>query len=151
MNMLTGLGNQSGMYKTKEIFNNWQPRENDEIPRRTSNNFRTTMRIGVSANKTSGKYIKDPDVWDPPVHDRRPPPPQAKRISKPLQNQSCNQRNGKPPVRDRRAGTNPLQKKTFLQERYADGNGPDANLIEMLEREVMDKSPNVKFEDIADL
>ena len=31
------------------------------------------------------------------------------------------------------------------------GNGPDSELIEMLEREVVDSNPNIKFEDIAEL
>jgi hypothetical protein len=85
----------------------------------------------MSANKTSNKYIKDPDVWEqPPPLDRRPPHPQVKRTTKnQSQNQSCNGRNGKFQGRDRRVGTNPNQKKTFLQERYPEGNGPDANLI----------------------
>jgi katanin p60 ATPase-containing subunit A1 len=34
---------------------------------------------------------------------------------------------------------------------YPDGNGPDAELIEMLEREVVDTNPQVRFEDIAEL
>lgn len=31
------------------------------------------------------------------------------------------------------------------------GNGPDTELIEMMEREVVDQNPNIKFEDIAEL
>lgn len=34
---------------------------------------------------------------------------------------------------------------------YPDGDGPDANLIEMLEKEVVDTNPNVQFADIAEL
>ena len=41
-------------------------------------------------------------------------------------------------------------KSAFLLSHYPDGNGPDAELIEMLEREVVDINPNVKFEDIAE-
>ena len=40
---------------------------------------------------------------------------------------------------------------TFLEYHYPDGVGPDVELINMLEREVMDKNPNVNFDDIADL
>ena len=43
------------------------------------------------------------------------------------------------------------EKKSFLQDRYPNGDGPDKDLIEMLEREVVDKNPCVRFEDIADL
>ena len=34
---------------------------------------------------------------------------------------------------------------------YPDGVGPDSDLIQMLERDVIDKNPNVSFDDIADL
>lgn len=34
---------------------------------------------------------------------------------------------------------------------YPDGRGPNEDLINMLENDVIDKNPNVKFEDIADL
>ena len=40
---------------------------------------------------------------------------------------------------------------TFLEYHYPDGVGPDTELIEMLERDVIDQSPNVHFTDIADL
>ena len=42
-------------------------------------------------------------------------------------------------------------KSDFLLSRYPDGNGPDSELIEMLEREVVDTNPNVSFDDIAEL
>ena len=42
-------------------------------------------------------------------------------------------------------------KSDFLLSRYPDGNGPDSELIEMLEREVVDTNPNVSFKDIAEL
>ncbi len=34
---------------------------------------------------------------------------------------------------------------------YSDGQGPDTDLIQMLERDVLDKNPGVSFDDIADL
>ncbi|CDW77265.1 katanin p60 atpase-containing subunit a1 [Stylonychia lemnae] len=42
-------------------------------------------------------------------------------------------------------------KNSFLHHVYPDGVGPDADLIMMLERDVIDKNPNVSFDDIADL
>jgi katanin p60 ATPase-containing subunit A1 len=42
-------------------------------------------------------------------------------------------------------------KSPFLLHCYPDGIGPDCDLIEMLEKEVVDTNPNVKFDDIADL
>ena len=43
------------------------------------------------------------------------------------------------------------QKNTFLYSIYPDGNGPDTELINMLERDVVDKNPQVSFNDIAEL
>jgi len=45
----------------------------------------------------------------------------------------------------------PPNKSSFLLHCYPDGVGPDSELIEMLERDVVDTNPNVKFEDIAEL
>ncbi len=44
-------------------------------------------------------------------------------------------------------------KSPFLLARYPedDGNGPDTELIQMIEREVVDMNPNVSFDDIAEL
>ena len=42
-------------------------------------------------------------------------------------------------------------KSSYLLSIYPDGNGPDSELIEMLEREVVDTNPNVSFDDIAEL
>jgi len=43
------------------------------------------------------------------------------------------------------------EKKSFLYHCYPDGKGPDAELIQMLEKDVVESNPNVKFEDIASL
>ena len=40
---------------------------------------------------------------------------------------------------------------SFLYHVYPDGVGPDAELISMLERDSVDKNPNVNFDDIAGL
>ena len=42
-------------------------------------------------------------------------------------------------------------KSPFLLYQYPEGVGPDVELIEMVEREVLEKNPNTKFEDIAEL
>ena len=44
-------------------------------------------------------------------------------------------------------------KSAFLLHCYPEsgGVGPDTELIEMMEREVVDQNPNIKFEDIAEL
>ena len=43
------------------------------------------------------------------------------------------------------------EKKSFLKHHYPDESGPDAELIKMLEREVVDFTPNITFDDIAEL
>lgn len=43
------------------------------------------------------------------------------------------------------------KKNSFLYSVYPDGTGPDSELIQMLERDVVDRNPNVGFADIAEL
>ncbi len=50
-----------------------------------------------------------------------------------------------PPKKEKKEPT------TFLEFHYPDGVGPDVDLIQMLERDVLDKNPQVNFDDIADL
>jgi katanin p60 ATPase-containing subunit A1 len=40
---------------------------------------------------------------------------------------------------------------SYLYHCYPDGNGPDSELIKMLERDVLLKHPKVTFDDVADL
>ena len=53
---------------------------------------------------------------------------------------------GEDEKKDPKSGKSP-----FFLHHYPQGEGPDAELIEMVEREVMEKNPNVKFDDIAEL
>ena len=48
-------------------------------------------------------------------------------------------------------GNNTSGKSPFLLHHYPNGEGPDSDLIEMLEREVVDTNPRVSFNDIAEL
>ena len=49
-------------------------------------------------------------------------------------------------------GISNSNKSAFLMAHYPnEGVGPDSDLIEMLERKVVDSNPCVKFEDIAEL
>ena len=47
---------------------------------------------------------------------------------------------------------NQVKRSPFLMARYpnSNGDGPDTQLIEMLEQEVVETNPNVSFDDIAD-
>ena len=49
------------------------------------------------------------------------------------------------------AGNNNGGDSEFMLSVYPNGDGPDSDLIRTLERDVIDKNPQVKFEDIAEL
>jgi len=127
----------------------------EESPFRiTNNNFRATNR-GFSANRgkqpnlsqKANQPFKDPDIWDsPPPLEKRQSVQKVNKANNNVRNHNIRNVPGKPKKSDSNN-----EKKTFLNDRYPNGNGPDTNLIEMLEREVLDKSPNIQFEDIADL
>ena len=113
------------------------------------------------------KPYKDPDVWDPP-----PPKPKRDNQNRGFNRErALNYNNGGrgPNFGKGRAGSkgpqskggkdskgdekkDPKQGKSpFYLHHYPEGEGPDGELIEMVEREVMEKNPNVRFEDIAEL
>ena len=83
------------------------------------------------------KKERDPDLW---------PIPKVK--SKNNKNSGFNKDNdkGKEDENDPKSG-----KSAFYLHYYPEGEGPDGELIEMIEREIMVKNPNVKFEDIGGL
>ena len=111
---------------------------------------------------------RDPDVWSPPKvkpnnnqkrgFDRN----RAKNydpkgaagygnvgkapVGKGQGGKGGNDKGGKKEEKDPKAG-----KSAFYLHYYPEGEGPDGELIEMVEREVMERSPNVRFEDIAEL
>lgn len=77
----------------------------------------------MSSNKNN-KVYKDPDVWDPPpaIEKRQPVKRPSRNISYAPQN---NRNKNNQPVKGKKNGGGG----EFLNARYADGNGPDANLI----------------------
>jgi katanin p60 ATPase-containing subunit A1 len=121
------------------------------------------------------KKEKDPMVWDPPedkkvINKKNVVPSKNnnnninKNVKKVESKQSSN--NNVEDKKDKRNYEKPWKlpeekkisnkdqkenKSSFLLHCYPDGTGPDSDLIEMIEREVVDTNPNVKFEDIADL
>ncbi len=75
----------------------------------------------------------------------------VQKVVKPSQANKSHHVRNLPPKKKDTGGKDNGGKKTFLNDRYPEGSGPDSNLIEMLEREVLDKSPNIHFDDIAEL
>jgi len=124
-------------------------------------------------------YYKDPDVWDPPSPPARQNKPKSRqpavkrkvRPTRPTGSGSRPATSGSRPAASSAKGNSskadgkrdydkpwlPPPKKekkkadTFLEHVYPDGEGPDADLIKMLERDVVSKNPNVHFDDIAEL
>ena len=117
-----------------------------------------------NANELKKPY-KDPDVWDPP------PPKKKDNVNRGFNRErAMNYNNGgrgygnvgknrpgskgisKGKKEDDKKEKDPKEGKSpFLLHHYPEGEGPDVELIEMVERDVMEKNPNVKFEDIAEL
>lgn len=100
---------------------------------------------------------KDPDVWDPPSpreKQRRakaynnPNVKPSRKYDKPWQSGAADK---KSIVKDKDGKPVDKDKSEFLYHCYPDGKGPDEQLILMLEKEVIDKNPNIQFEDIAAL
>ena len=55
------------------------------------------------------------------------------------------------PGKNPKAGAAPGEDSAFMLSMYPNGDGPDSELIRMLERDVIDKNPQVSFDDIASL
>lgn len=92
-----------------------------------------------------------------PTRPKQPPQQPIKNPSeKPLENkpgrnyEKAWRNNAKDPKADENKNKEP-KGNTFLESVYPDGAGPDTDLIQALERDVMEKNPNVSFDDIADL
>lgn len=67
-------------------------------------------------------------------------------------NNKDNKDNKRKDGKDKKDEKDPKEGKSdFILSVYPDGVGPDIELIEMIEREVVESTPNVKFEDIAEL
>ena len=112
-------------------------------------NHKNTFDLGVVNEKNVEKRRQNYErPWAVPLN------------SKPKENNK-NNKNVKNGLGRRKTVPNKDQKKLkkgppkspFLLNRYPEdeGNGPDTELIEMVEREVVDMNPNVSFDDIAEL
>lgn len=103
------------------------------------------------------QQYKDPEVWDPPSpkqkgYDRKKTAPgnnvKANRdYEKPWQKGAANKKS----MVNEKGEKKVAGKSDFLNHVYPDGKGPDEQLIMMLEKEVIDKNPNISFDDIAAL
>jgi len=111
------------------------------------------------------KPYKDPDVWGPPPSKKKDNGNRGFNRDKYMKYNNDVRGNaigkgkpgGKGPSKGGKDDKNedkkdPKEGKSpFLLHHYPEGEGPDVELIEMVERDVMERNPNVKFEDIAEL
>ena len=142
-----------------------RPQQNDYDPRWKRFGGMKPFEVWEKGNPDDlKKPKKDPDVWSPPKikpknnninrgFDRE----RAKNYNpggnkkgpssnKGGANNNKGNNNNNNDKKDPKSGKSP-----FYLHHYPEGEGPDGELIEMVEREVMEKNPNVKFEDIAEL
>jgi len=101
--------------------------------------------LGVVNDKDVERRRKNYDKpWQVPLYSK-PKDPNSK-------NNNNNKNNKKSSINDKKLKQEP-PKSPFLMARYPEdnGNGPDTELIEMVERDVVDMNPNVNFDDIAEL
>ena len=142
-----------------------RPQQNDYDPRWKRFGGMKPFEVWEKGNPDDlKKPKKDPDVWSPPKikpknnninrgfdRDRAKnynPGGNKKGPSsnKAGANNNKGNNNNNNDKKDPKSGKSP-----FYLHHYPEGEGPDGELIEMVEREVMEKNPNVKFEDIAEL
>lgn len=160
-------------YLNEEDDNNMEVDDNEKINKIKNNQIENHVVYKKPVSSSLEKKNKDPLVWEPP-EDRRE---HNKIINKKVVNNKVASKNNvinkkgdnkqadidkkrnyeKPwKIPEEKKINSQQQKETankssFLLHCYPDGVGPDSELIEMLEREVVDTNPNVKFEDIAEL
>ena len=103
--------------------------------------------LGVVNEKDIERRRKNYDKpWQVPLYSK-PKDPNSKS-----NNHIKTKNNKKASFNDKQLKKEP-PKSPFLMARYPEdnGNGPDTDLIEMVERDVVDMNPNVNFDDIAEL
>ena len=141
-----------------------RPQQNDYDPRWKRFGGMKPFEVWEKGNPDDlKKPKKDPDVWSPPKIK-----PKNNNINRGFDRERAKNYNpggNKKGPSSNKAGANnkgnnnnnndkkdpKSGKSPFYLHHYPEGEGPDGELIEMVEREVMEKNPNVKFEDIAEL
>ena len=109
---------------------------------RNKNNNNQKIDLGVVNDKDIEKRRKNYDKpWQVPLY------------AKPKEANNKNKINNKGNNINEKTLKKQIPRSPFLLARYPEdnGNGPDTDLIEMVEREVVEMNPNVNFDDIAEL
>ena len=150
----------NGFYEDPDVWTS--PEDDPRFPYQKTNNnsnlsknkrpisHKNTFDLGVVNEKNVEKRRQNYErPWQVPL------------TTKPKDNNNPKNKNTKNGLGRRRTVPNKDEKKLkrlppkipFLLNRYPEdeGYGPDTDLIEMVEREVVDMNPNVSFDDIAEL
>jgi len=151
----------NGFYEDPDVWTS--PEDDPRFPyqKSNSNNYSSKNKRPISHKNTFDLGV----VNEKNVEKRRQNyerPWQVPLSTKPKENNNLkNSKNIKNGLGRRRTVPNKDEKKLkkgppkspFLLSRYPEeeGNGPDTELIEMVEKEVVDMNPNVSFDDIAEL
>ena len=155
----------NGFYEDPDVWTS--PEDDPRFPYQKSNNnnniqnkrksisHKYTFDLGVVNEKNVEKRRQNYDrPWAVPLSSK----PKENNINSKNNKNNKNNKNGlgrrkTVPNKDEKKLKKGPPKSPFLLNRYPDdeGNGPDTELIEMVEREVVDMNPNVSFDDIAEL
>lgn len=144
-------------------FGGLEPFQHHHVPEENKDDFQYAghqQRFGGGGQDVDPDG-KDPDVWDPPTPPKRNKQSNWGVQQQPKKNLNFNKpksggAGGAPRAKKSDAGDpknrayekpwqQPKKEKkeanTFLEYHYPDGAGPDVDLIQMLERDVLDKNP----------
>jgi katanin p60 ATPase-containing subunit A1 len=154
------------LYKLKDRLHE----EHNEVKKTVS--LLASMRQNLKIQRTTPSIKKDPDVWDPPPPRSKPTRPAAAPINRvPANNRrhvqprsnvsNVNSNRGGGPsnqraaVRPERAAGAPSRDKGHPRDQQKDkkfdGGGYDKDLVEALERDIVQRNPNVAWDSVAGL
>ena len=124
---------------------------NMQNKRRTTISHKSTLDLGVVNEKNVEKRRQNYErPWVVPLSSK---PKENNKVKNDKNTKNGLGRRKTLPNKDEKKLKKGPPKSPFLLNRYPEeeGYGPDTDLIEMIEREVVDMNPNVNFEDIAEL
>ena len=146
-------------YKDDEFLNKdpdvWEDPEND--PRFPGDEYYYKNVNRRRSNKSPIKFESNVVNYEELEKKRNYEKPwKVSNVVKPKNNNNNNKnnnKNGNNKTNTNNTNNNNTNISPFLLSRYPNdnGSGPDTDLINMIEREVLEKNPNINFEDIAEL
>ena len=155
----------NGFYEDPDVWTS--PEEDPRFPYQKDNNNKNNNNLPNKKKSVTHKFtfdlgvVNEKNVEKRRQNYERPWVVPLSMKPKDNNNNSKNNKNNKNglgrrktvPNRDEKKLKNGPPKSPFLLNRYPedDGNGPDTELIQMVEREVVDMNLNVSFDDIAEL